>query len=221
MNTNELNSNIETLLKTVLYIEAEGKNVEHATKSVLKQLNMSNDEIVVKVLSEGSPGLFGLVGSKLAKILVLPKSDRIDCIIKFFIAKIFMYLQIKNFIIDTKLQQNILSVNILIKDTTFTKMQKKNVLEFYNALFIILELFVQKIHTIFSLSLDINNIKRFLVNKAKKLISLTMIKKYIKLKSCSEVLLNVIKDVLKSYPTIELTSIENGKQNYVVLRKLT
>lgn len=51
-------------------IEVEGTNVEDAIKKALTILNVSRDEIVVKIVCEEQKGLFGMEGAKPAKIKV-------------------------------------------------------------------------------------------------------------------------------------------------------
>ncbi len=52
-------------------LEFEGKNVEKAVEKACKELNMSKKKIKYDVISYGSTGIFGLVGSKKAKIRVI------------------------------------------------------------------------------------------------------------------------------------------------------
>lgn len=48
----------------------EGASVEIAIQKALKALNVSRDDIVVKVVCEEQRGLFGMEGAKPAKIKV-------------------------------------------------------------------------------------------------------------------------------------------------------
>lgn len=48
----------------------EGASVEEAIKKAMETLKVSRDEINVKVVCEEKKGLFGMEGSKLAKIIV-------------------------------------------------------------------------------------------------------------------------------------------------------
>ncbi len=50
--------------------EYEGKNVDKAVKKACDELNLAPDEINYEVLSCGSSGIFGLAGTKKARILV-------------------------------------------------------------------------------------------------------------------------------------------------------
>lgn len=54
-------------------IEIEGITVEEAIKKAIEILNVSKDEINVKVVCEEQKGLFGMAGQKLAKIKVILK----------------------------------------------------------------------------------------------------------------------------------------------------
>jgi len=52
----------------------EGKNVEEAITKGLERLGVSRDEIEYEVLDGGSNGVFGLIGTKPAKVVVRRKS---------------------------------------------------------------------------------------------------------------------------------------------------
>jgi spoIIIJ-associated protein len=51
-------------------LEFEGKNIDKAVKKACEELNLTTDEISYDVLSRGSRGIFGLAGTKKAKIRV-------------------------------------------------------------------------------------------------------------------------------------------------------
>ncbi len=51
-------------------IEVEGSTVEEAIKKALKLLNVSRDDVIVKIVCEEKKGLFGMEGAKPAKIKV-------------------------------------------------------------------------------------------------------------------------------------------------------
>jgi len=63
----------ENLPKT---IEVEGSTVEDAIKKALGLLNVSRDEISVKIVCEEKKGLFGMEGEKPAKIIVSLKENQ-------------------------------------------------------------------------------------------------------------------------------------------------
>lgn len=56
-------------------IEKTGKTVEEAINNSLSELNLTRDKVDVEVLDEGNKGLFGLLGSRLAKVKVTVKYD--------------------------------------------------------------------------------------------------------------------------------------------------
>ena len=56
-------------------IEVEGHTVEEAIKKAQKLLNVSRENIVVKVVSEEKKGLFGMEGAKPAKVKVTLKKS--------------------------------------------------------------------------------------------------------------------------------------------------
>jgi len=56
-------------------IEVEGNTVEDAIKKALKLLNVTKDEIFVRIVCEEKKGLFGMEGEKPAKIVVSLKEN--------------------------------------------------------------------------------------------------------------------------------------------------
>lgn len=52
------------------YIEVEGSTVEEAIEKALEILNVSREDIHVKIVCEEQKGLFGMEGAKPAKIKV-------------------------------------------------------------------------------------------------------------------------------------------------------
>lgn len=65
------------------FIEVDGKNVEEAVSSALKQLNVTEDKVTIEVLEEGSKGFLNLIGVKPAKVKVTLKRDYIEDARKF------------------------------------------------------------------------------------------------------------------------------------------
>jgi len=57
-------------MKKVNYIEVEGKTVEEAVQKALKELKLPRNRVKIESLSEEKKGLFGMAGSKLAKVRV-------------------------------------------------------------------------------------------------------------------------------------------------------
>lgn len=58
------------------YLEFEGKNIEKAIQKACDKLKISKEELKYKVISYGSTGMFGVVGSKKAKIAVTLKEKK-------------------------------------------------------------------------------------------------------------------------------------------------
>ena len=54
-------------------LELTGKNIEDAIEKGLKELNCSKEDVEIKVLDEGTKGLFGLMGAKPARVLLTIK----------------------------------------------------------------------------------------------------------------------------------------------------
>ena len=57
-------------------LEFYGKNIEEAIEVGLKELNCSKEDIELKVLDEGTKGLFGLMGAKPARVRLTIKDDK-------------------------------------------------------------------------------------------------------------------------------------------------
>ncbi len=69
-------------------IRQEARNVEEAVDKVAKKLNVSRDQLEIKVIEEGSNGLFGIIGNKQAVIEAKVKKTPVE-IGKEFIENIF------------------------------------------------------------------------------------------------------------------------------------
>ena len=59
-------------------VEKSAKTQEEAIQAALEELNASITDVDVKILDEGSKGLFGLFGSKPARVLVTLKSSTME-----------------------------------------------------------------------------------------------------------------------------------------------
>lgn len=59
-------------------IESSAKNVEDAIASGLAQLGASISDVTIDILQEGSKGLFGLFGSRQAKVRLTMKDEQMD-----------------------------------------------------------------------------------------------------------------------------------------------
>ena len=59
-------------------LEFEGRSTEEAIENALRELNISRDEMEIEVIEPGSPGIFGLVGGKKARVKVMVAGDIAD-----------------------------------------------------------------------------------------------------------------------------------------------
>lgn len=67
-------------------IEKSGKTVQEAVAAALEELNTDESKVEIEVIDEGTKGIFGIIGSKMAKIRVTLKDTAAD--------------KAKNFLID-------------------------------------------------------------------------------------------------------------------------
>jgi len=68
-------------------LEIEGKTVEEAIKAGLDKLGVSKDKVKIKILNEGANGLFGLMGSKPAKVMITAEGVEFNNGIDYDLAK--------------------------------------------------------------------------------------------------------------------------------------
>ncbi len=59
-------------------LEVEGKTVEEAIEIACRELKVSRDKLEIEVLSAGSTGIFGIVGTKKAKIKALLVEEKTE-----------------------------------------------------------------------------------------------------------------------------------------------
>ncbi len=108
-------------------IEITGKNIEAAIAEGIKKLNCSKDDVEIKILDEGTAGLFGLMGTKPAKVLLTLKehssvfernqNQQFDCELACQNAEIYLKDIISMMNIDLKdiktvCENNIININI-------------------------------------------------------------------------------------------------------------
>ena len=92
------------------YVIKQSRTVEDAIKEALLELDVSEEDVEIEVMEEPSKGLFGLIGTKEAKIKVSVVNDSIH-IAREFLEKIFTSMSIKA---DTEIrkEEDILYVDI-------------------------------------------------------------------------------------------------------------
>ena len=60
----------------MIELEFKGKTVEEAISKGLKQLGCKKEDVTVKVVTEGSSGLFGQFGTKPAVVLIFVEDEK-------------------------------------------------------------------------------------------------------------------------------------------------
>lgn len=68
-------------------VEKKGKTVEEAVSLALEELGAQREQVTVEILEEGSKGLFGLLGSKGARVKVTVKAEK-GAFVKEFVGEI-------------------------------------------------------------------------------------------------------------------------------------
>ncbi len=84
-------------------IEKTGKSVQEAISAALTELNLSQEDVDIEVLDEGNKGIFGIIGSKVAKIRATVKeveASRGD------IASDFLYTILNNMGVEADISVN-------------------------------------------------------------------------------------------------------------------
>jgi spoIIIJ-associated protein len=61
-------------------LEIEGRSVDEAIETACSQLNVSKERLEIEVLTTGSTGIFGIVGSKKARIRATVKEEQVELI---------------------------------------------------------------------------------------------------------------------------------------------
>lgn len=92
------------------YVIKQSRTVEDAIKDALLELDVSEEDVEIEIMEEPSKGLFGLIGTKEAKVKVSVVNDSVH-IAQEFLEKIFTSMNIKA---DTEIrkEEDILYVDI-------------------------------------------------------------------------------------------------------------
>jgi len=64
-------------------VEKTGKTIQEAISLALDELNVDEDSVDIEVVDEGSKGIFGLLGNKMAKVRVTLKESSADIAVEF------------------------------------------------------------------------------------------------------------------------------------------
>ena len=115
-------------------IEIEGKTVEEAILEGLKQLNCSRENVEIKILNEGSSGLFGLMGTKPACVRLSTKDNKADVTLtqkraKEVLADLLKMMAIKFSDINTAMLTGRIFVNVKSEDSRFIIGKNGNTLD--------------------------------------------------------------------------------------------
>ncbi len=154
---NENNEKLKSLYEELFQIEVLGTTVEVAIETALKQSGLNKDEVSIKVLSEGSPGLFGLSGDKPAKILFAPKYERKDLWLKFFVTKLInlIFSEQEQSFVEVEIKNNLVHLTIDVKEEVYTKLLKTDKNDLYDSIVLVLEILLKRIDDKLNLVLDI------------------------------------------------------------------
>ena len=96
-------------------VERVGKTVDDAVKEAIKILNVSEDQIDIKVIDEGKKGFLGIFGSRPARVSVKRKLSPVEAVQKFLedvIAAMGMNVQIDINHKDKHLYVNLIGKNM-------------------------------------------------------------------------------------------------------------
>lgn len=91
-------------------VEIAAKTVESAVETALKELQVTREDVDVEVLDEPSKGLFGILGTKLAKVRVTVKMSTKDIAIR-FLTDVFQNMGIA-VTMDSKIDNGYLNISI-------------------------------------------------------------------------------------------------------------
>ncbi len=84
-------------------IEKTGKTVQEAISAALAELKLSQDDVDIEVLDEGNKGIFGIIGSKVARIRAIVKEDEAT---RGDIASDFLYTILNNMGVEAEITVN-------------------------------------------------------------------------------------------------------------------
>ncbi|MBE6048827.1 MAG: protein jag [Clostridium sp.] len=93
-------------------VDMTGKNVDEALKKALEKLNLTEDEVEVDIIDEGSKGFLNIIGNKPAKVRVTEKEEESIKEIKNFINAVLEKMKIKADILVEE-QDNNIYINLI------------------------------------------------------------------------------------------------------------
>ncbi|WP_094550023.1 RNA-binding cell elongation regulator Jag/EloR [Petroclostridium xylanilyticum] len=92
-------------------VEKTGKTVDEAINAALAELNLGRDKVDIEVIDEGNKGLFGLIGTKVARVRVTPKETAEDRA-REFLNSVFDKMKLK---VKINFEEKGNSLNILLE----------------------------------------------------------------------------------------------------------
>jgi len=96
-------------------VEKTGKNLEEAIALALEELGADRENAIVEVLEEGSKGLFGLIGAKMAKVRVTRKETAGEKVLK-YLKDVFEKMRV-NVQVEMEEDENTVFINIEGEDS--------------------------------------------------------------------------------------------------------
>ncbi|MDR3195636.1 MAG: protein jag [Endomicrobium sp.] len=118
----------------MLGIEFKGKNVKDAIDAGLAELGCNKEDAVIRIVNEGSTGLFGLMGAKPAIVLISVEKSKRDIKTavntqvdqnkvckkaKLFLSELLNKINVKISRIETSFKDDIININISTEDGNF------------------------------------------------------------------------------------------------------
>ncbi|MDR1104379.1 MAG: protein jag [Endomicrobium sp.] len=118
----------------MLEIEFKGKNVKEAIDAGLAKLGCNKEDVSIRIVNEGSTGLFGLMGAKPAVVLISVKKSK--CNInpalnteidqnkvckkaEFFLSGLLNKMNLKFSDIETSFKDDLININVSTSDCPF------------------------------------------------------------------------------------------------------
>lgn len=93
------------------FTEKTARTIEEAVSMAIEELNVDKEDVEIEVVEEGNKGLFGLIGSKQARVRVTVKQSPNGRIEK-FLKDIFKEMDL-NIDIDVKESQKSIEINLI------------------------------------------------------------------------------------------------------------
>ena len=92
-------------------VEQSAKTVDEAVTDALVELGLTSDQVEIEILDEGSKGLLGLFGSKMARVRVTKKVD-LKNIAENFLKELLQAMDISSQITMTEEDKSTLAINL-------------------------------------------------------------------------------------------------------------